>query len=105
MVIVIVSRSNNYRARFSEVKKSLSGISQKMLTSTLRNLERDGYLFREIFPEVPPRVEYELTDLGISLLNPMRGLVDWLLENRDKITESREQFESKLKSKSTTPTP
>lgn len=94
LLIVILSRAKNHKARFSELKKSISDISQKMLTSTLRNLERDGYITREVFPEVPPRVEYELTKLGESLLIPMRGFVDWLEINYQKIKEARNKYDS-----------
>ncbi|WP_419806205.1 winged helix-turn-helix transcriptional regulator [Terriglobus sp.] len=64
LLVVTLSRKPNHRARFSELQKSIDGISQRMLTTTLRQLERDGLLSREVFPEVPPRVEYELTRLG-----------------------------------------
>lgn len=97
LVIVMLSRSANYRARFSELQKSISGISQRMLTTTLRHLERDGYIIREVFAEVPPRVEYELTNLGESLLTPMHALVNWLEESKAKITEARKKFDSKNK--------
>jgi DNA-binding HxlR family transcriptional regulator len=65
-----------------------------MLTLTLRNLERDGLLTRELFPEVPLRVEYELTDLGHSLLLPMQGLVDWVKEKWQCVKESRIEFDA-----------
>lgn len=65
------------RARFSELERAVPGISQRMLAVTLRSLERDGLVTREVFPEVPPRVEYEITPLGQSLLLPTQGLVDW----------------------------
>jgi DNA-binding HxlR family transcriptional regulator len=66
-----------------------------MLTLTLRTLERDGLLTRELFPEVPLRVEYELTALGRSLLPPMWGLVDWVKENWQQVKESRGKFDAK----------
>ena len=69
------------RARFSELERAIPGISQRMLSSTLKNLERDGMVTREVFAEVPPRVEYEMTDLGKGLLGPTQGLVDWAKEN------------------------
>jgi DNA-binding HxlR family transcriptional regulator len=83
------------RARFSELERAIPGISQRMLTLTLRNLERDGLLTRELFPEVPLRVEYELTDLGHSLLFPMQGLVDWVKEKWQCVKESRIEFDAR----------
>jgi DNA-binding HxlR family transcriptional regulator len=68
----------NRRGRFSGLKRSIPGISQRMLTATVRNLERDGLLTRHVYPEVPPRVEYQLTALGRGLMDPVRGLVTWL---------------------------
>jgi DNA-binding HxlR family transcriptional regulator len=73
----------------------VDGISQRMLTTTLRNLERDGFVSREVFPEVPPRVEYELTSLGKSLLEPMELLVDWIGGNWNSITEARVAFDKR----------
>ena len=69
------------RARFSALERAVPGISQRMLSLTLKNLERDGMVIREVFPEVPPRVEYEITFLGKSLLQPMQGLVEWAKTN------------------------
>jgi DNA-binding HxlR family transcriptional regulator len=66
-----------------------------MLTVTVRSLERDGLLARELFPEVPPRVEYELTALGRSLLRPMQELVDWVKENWEQVKESRIEFDAR----------
>ena len=66
-----------------------------MLTLTLRNLERDGLITRELFPEVPLRVEYELTGLGRSLLPPMQGLVDWVKEKWQRVKESRIEFDAR----------
>ena len=83
------------RARFSELERAIPGISQRMLTVTVRSLERDGLLTRELFPEVPLRVEYELTALGRSLLLPMWGLVDWVKENWQQVKESRIEFDAR----------
>lgn len=66
-----------------------------MLTLTLRNLERDGLVTRELFPEVPLRVEYELTTLSRSLLRPMQGLVDWVTENWQQVKEARIEFDAR----------
>ncbi len=93
LVIVRLSRTQGKRARFSELMKLVEGISQRMLTTTLRSLERDGFVTREIFPEIPPRVEYELTKLGESLLVPMEHIVDWVLENRLTIRKAREVYD------------
>lgn len=77
------------RARFSELERAVPGISQRMLSSTLKNLERDGMVIREVFPEAPPRVEYEMTGLGRSLLRPTQGLVDWAKENWEQVREAQ----------------
>lgn len=95
LLILTLARMPENRGRFSELKKSIPGISQRMLTATLRNLERDGILKREMFAEVPPRVEYELTDLGTSILNPMREIVIWIEGNWSTIRTSREQFDNR----------
>ncbi|WFR98035.1 winged helix-turn-helix transcriptional regulator [Rhizobium tumorigenes] len=83
------------RARFSELKRSIPTISERMLALTLRNLERDGLVTRELFPEVPPRVEYELTAMGKSLLPALQGLVDWVAAYSDKVKVARNVFDSK----------
>jgi len=95
LLVVTLARMPNHRARFSELQRMVDGISQRMLTTTLRNLERDGFLSREVFPEVPPRVEYELTDLGLSLLEPMQHLVQWIGSNWDSIKKARESFDKR----------
>jgi DNA-binding HxlR family transcriptional regulator len=95
LVIVMLSKVPTHRARFSELRKMVDGISQRMLTATLRNLERDGFVSREVFPEVPPRVEYELTALGMTLLGPMRELVDWIGANWSSIKQARELFDNR----------
>ena len=85
----------NHRARFSELERGIPGISQKMLTVTLRNLERDGLVLREHFPEVPPRVEYELTKFGESLLKPLQGLLDWVNDHSEQVRKSQSRFDNK----------
>ena len=87
----------NDRLRFSELKNGIEGVSQKMLTVTLRALERDGLVERSVFPEVPPRVEYELTDLGRSLLPAMHEFMDWLQTSWPTIQENRMVFDTILK--------
>ncbi|MBS0352373.1 MAG: helix-turn-helix transcriptional regulator [Proteobacteria bacterium] len=83
------------RARFSELERAVPGISQRLLSSTLKNLERDGMVVREVFPEVPPRVEYELTDLGRSLLLPTQGLVDWAKTNWEQVREAQSRYDAR----------
>lgn len=72
--VLVVSLLGGGPKRFSELRRSIDGISQKMLTTTLRALERDGFCTRTVFPTVPPRVDYELTDLGRDLLVPVKAL-------------------------------
>lgn len=83
------------RARFSELERAVPGISQRMLSSTLKNLERDGLVIRELFPEVPPRVEYEITDLGRSLLRPTQGLVDWTKANWEQVRRAQSIYDAR----------
>lgn len=79
--------------RFNSLKKRIDGISQRMLTQTLRDLEREGYVLRTVYPEVPARVEYELTDLGRSLVKPLFSLVSWASENHLQINQSRKSYD------------
>jgi DNA-binding HxlR family transcriptional regulator len=83
------------RARFSEIERAVPGISQRMLSSTLKNLERDGLVIREPFPEVPLRVEYEITDLGRSLLRPTQGLVDWAKANWEQVRKAQSKYDAR----------
>lgn len=94
LVIHALSRAPKNRARFSELKREIEGISQRMLTATLRNLERDGILTREIFPVIPPRVEYTLTALGKDLLHPVQSLVGWVEKHWEKIEKARGAFDA-----------
>ena len=89
LVIFILKGRPAFRARFSDLKRSIPGISQRMLTATVRNLERDGMLTRHVYAEVPPRVEYELTPLGRGLTEPVLGLVSWLQANWPVMRESK----------------
>lgn len=79
----------NRAVRFKELQREIPDISQKMLTVTLRTLEEDGYVIRTIYPEVPPRVEYALTERTKSLLPHINALIAWALENRDAIMSDR----------------
>lgn len=88
--IIILGKSENLR--FTELKKMIPGISQRMLTVTLRTLEEDGLLTRTIYPQIPPRVEYELTALGRSLMGQLIELSEWANENMVHILRSREEY-------------
>jgi DNA-binding HxlR family transcriptional regulator len=79
--------------RFNELRRSVTGISQRMLTLTLRGLERDGLVTRTVYPTIPPRVDYQLTGLGCSLLKTVRGLGEWAIQNRDEILAARHRFD------------
>src|SRR6476660_2077041 len=92
--VLIVSRLGKGPMRFNELKRDIGGISQRMLTLTLRGLERDGLITRTVFPTVPPRVDYELTALGRSLLIPVSALGAWALKNIAKIETAREKFDN-----------
>ena len=81
--------------RFSELRRTIDGISQKMLTTTLRGLERDGFCTRRVFPTVPPRVEYQLTELGRDLLVPVQALADWARVNRGRVDAARRAFDQR----------
>jgi DNA-binding HxlR family transcriptional regulator len=79
--------------RFSELKRAIEGISQRMLTLTLRGLERDGLVTRTVYPSIPPRVDYELTHLGRTLLEPVEALAAWATEHRFEIQRARDRFD------------
>ncbi len=91
-VLVIVQLGEGTK-RFSEVRRSIDGISQRMLTLTLRGLERDGLVVRTVFPTVPPRVEYALTMLGNTLLKTVAELAMWAIDNRSEIERARDAFD------------
>ncbi|WP_321287192.1 helix-turn-helix domain-containing protein [uncultured Sunxiuqinia sp.] len=80
--------------RFMEIQKTIETISQKMLTVTLKALEADGLVERTVYPQIPPKVEYKLTERGKSLLPHLHGLLTWAVENMNNIRESRKQFAS-----------
>lgn len=79
--------------RFNELRRSIHGVSQRMLTLTLRLLERDGLVTRTVFATVPPSVEYQLTPLGRTLIEPVRALAAWARQHRQEIREARTQFD------------
>ncbi|WP_448955386.1 winged helix-turn-helix transcriptional regulator [Labrys neptuniae] len=81
------------RLRFSALKREIDGITQRMLTLTLRNLERDGLVVRHYFPEVPPRVEYELTEMGAGILTALESLNFWIQDNLPRIEKNRRAYD------------
>jgi DNA-binding HxlR family transcriptional regulator len=92
--VLVVSTLGNGPMRFNELRRALGSISQRMLTLTLRALERDGLVTRTVFPIVPPRVDYELTRLGRSLLEPVNALALWAQKNRAGIQDARRRFDA-----------
>ena len=91
--LLIVATLDRSTVRFTELQQQIPGISQRMLTLTLRNLERDGLVSRTVYAEVPPRVEYTLTDTGRSLLPPALALAGWAMEHVPHIEASRAKYE------------
>jgi DNA-binding HxlR family transcriptional regulator len=103
--VMIVSMLGGGSLRFGELRRSIEGISQRMLTLTLRGLARDGLVMRTVYPTIPPRVDYELTKLGRTLLQPIQALAEWAEENRTKIQASRDRFDSAAVKRPTTRRP
>jgi DNA-binding HxlR family transcriptional regulator len=92
--VLVVSTLGGGPKRFNELRRALGSISQRMLTLTLRCLERDGLVTRTVFPTIPPRVDYALTKLGHSLLEPVSSLGLWARQNRSAIHDARRRFDA-----------
>ena len=92
--VLVVSKLGEGTKRFNELRREIGGISQRMLTLTLRGLERDGLVARTIMPTSPPGVEYDLTALGRDLLRPVSALSAWAIRNQSKIEQSRTRFDA-----------
>src|SRR6266852_3566111 len=92
--VLVVSALGEGPMRFNELRRALGSISQRMLTLTVRGLERDGLVTRTVFPTIPPRVDYELTKLGHSLLEPVSTLGSWARKNQPAIQEARRRFDA-----------
>jgi DNA-binding HxlR family transcriptional regulator len=92
--LLVIVTLNAGLLRFTELQRHIPGISQRMLTLTLRQLERDGLVARTVHAEVPPRVEYELTDVGRTLIEPSMALAGWAIENYPRITAARDRFDA-----------
>lgn len=93
LILLGLSMMPGDRARFSTLHRTIPMICERMLSLTLRGLERDGLLSREVFAEVPPRVEYQLTTMGRTLLPALQGLVDWVAGNADGVKAPRTAFD------------
>ena len=91
--VLVVRALNDGPRRFSELKRDVDGISQRMLTLTLKTLERDGFVTRTVYPTIPPRVDYELTALGHSLSEPLGVIAQWAITNRQRIVDARVAFD------------
>ncbi|MSV73410.1 MAG: transcriptional regulator [Actinobacteria bacterium] len=93
--LLVVRTLRDGPLRFTELKAAVEGISQRMLTLTLRSLERDGLVLRTVFPEVPPRVEYALTALGETLIAPVSALAEWAMANHAEVTSHQFHFDAR----------
>jgi len=93
--ILVIASLSAKTMRFSDLRRSIGNVSQKMLTQTLRNLERDGFVERVVTPTSPPRVDYSLTPLGAELTKPAVALADWAVEHGPQILEARREFDER----------
>ncbi len=96
-VMVVAALSTGEPLRYNEISRRIDGISQRMLTLTLKGLEQDGFVSRTMYPTIPPRVDYELTDMGKQLVVPLRALYAWAEEYRPAILAAREEFAKREK--------
>ena len=92
--VQVISELGEGPRRFSELRRTIGGVSQRMLTLTLKNLERDGLVSRTVTPSVPPRVDYALTDLGRSMLGPVRALGDWAAAHIPQMDAARSRYDA-----------
>jgi DNA-binding HxlR family transcriptional regulator len=93
--LLVVATLHGERLRFTELQQRIPGVSQRMLTLTLRHLERDGLVARTVYAEVPPRVEYELTAMGRTLIEPAVTLAEWAVEHNPDIERSHQAYDSR----------
>jgi len=92
LLVVVILRDGPLR--FTALRAAIDGISQRMLTLTLRSLERDGLVLRTVYPEVPPRVEYQLTELGGTLIGPVTALAEWAVTNHAEVARSQRRYDA-----------
>jgi len=100
--VYVVKLLANGSMRFNEIRRAIPAISQRMLSLTLRGLERDGLVTRTVTPTIPPRVDYALTAMGLTLIEPLKAIGIWALANRDYVEISRAQFDSRPENATTT---
>ncbi len=93
--LLVIALLDSRTLRFTELKRTIDGISQRMLTVTLRQLERDGLVRRTVYPVVPPRVDYELTPLGVTLHDTIQALVTWTEKHQREIATARADYDSR----------
>lgn len=93
--VLIVSLLGDRPKRFNELRRTIEGISQRMLTLTLKGLERDGLVTRTVYPTIPLRVEYKLTRLGRTLLKPIQAIAKWAEKNRVQIQQARDRYDAR----------
>jgi DNA-binding HxlR family transcriptional regulator len=91
--VYIVKLLSGGPMRFNEIRREVPAISQRMLSLTLRGLERDGLVKRTVTPSIPPRVDYELTPMGVTLTEPLKSVASWAIANRDYVESSRAKFD------------
>jgi DNA-binding HxlR family transcriptional regulator len=94
--LLVIALLDRRRLRFTELRREIDGVSQRMLTVTLRQLERDGLVHRTVHPVVPPRVEYELTPLGVSLHETVQALVTWTDAHQREIAAARSAYDARV---------
>ncbi|MEV7045072.1 helix-turn-helix domain-containing protein [Amycolatopsis sp. NPDC051061] len=94
-VLVLGELGRHGACRFTQLRRQLAGVSEKMLTQTLRTLERDGLLLRTVYPEAPIRVEYELTPLGQTLRGPLKALTEWSVRHIEEVLAAREEYDDR----------
>ncbi|WP_374275259.1 winged helix-turn-helix transcriptional regulator [Brevundimonas sp.] len=93
--VLVIAALGQRPHRFNELKRAIDGVSQRMLTLTVRGLERDGFITRTVTPSIPPRVDYALTDLGRSVLEPTRAMGEWALANREAVEAARRAYDAR----------
>lgn len=103
--VLVIGQLRAGPLRFGELQRAVTGISQRMLTLTVRALERDGLITRTVHPSSPPRVEYALTELGVTLLDPVLALAGWAIQHRDDVATSRVEYETRIATIGSDPTP